>query len=111
MTRRGLLLFAAMSLLWGIPYLFIRIAVGELTPATLVFARTLLGAAILVPIALRRGGVGSLPGAWLPLVAFTGIEIGLPWPLLGGAEQHLSSSLTGLLLSVVPLLATVPGLI
>ena len=57
MTRRGLLLFAAMSLLWGIPYLFIRIAVSELTPATLVFLRTGIAAVVLLPIALGRGGM------------------------------------------------------
>src|SRR2546426_113478 len=57
MTRRGLLLFAAMCVIWGIPYLFIRVAVGELTPATLVFVRTGVAALILMPFVLRRGGL------------------------------------------------------
>lgn len=58
MSRRGLVLFAAMCLIWGIPYLLIRIAVGELQPVVLVFARTGLGALILLPVALGRGGAG-----------------------------------------------------
>src|SRR2546429_2354115 len=60
MTRRGLLLFAAMCVIWGIPYLFIRVAVGELTPATLVFVRTGVAALILMPSVLRRGGRGQV---------------------------------------------------
>ncbi|MGI8563214.1 MAG: EamA family transporter [Candidatus Dormibacter sp.] len=56
LTRRGLLLFASMSLIWGIPYFFIRIAVSELSPATLVFMRTTLAALVLLPFALARGG-------------------------------------------------------
>ncbi|HXL77606.1 MAG TPA: EamA family transporter, partial [Candidatus Eisenbacteria bacterium] len=78
MTRRGLLLFAAMCLIWGIPYLFIRIAVGELTPATLVFLRTGVAAVVLLPIAIRRGELRVLIGKWRPLVIFAAIEIGIP---------------------------------
>ncbi len=108
MTRRGLLLFASMCVIWGIPYLFIRIAVGELSPATLVFLRTGLAALILVPIALTRGGgLRPLLGRWRPLLLFAAIEVAIPWFFLSSAEQHLSSSLTGLLISAVPLVATV----
>ena len=57
MTRRGWVLFAAMAVIWGIPYLLIKIAVGELTPVMLVFLRTALGAALLLPIAAARGGL------------------------------------------------------
>ena len=107
MTRRGLLLFAAMCLIWGIPYLFIRIAVGELTPATLVFLRTGVAAVVLLPIAIRRGGLHDLIGKWRPLVIFAAIEIGIPWLALSTAEQHISSSLAGLLISAVPLVGIV----
>src|SRR5207245_5818563 len=77
MTRRGLLLFAAMCLVWGIPYLFIRIAVSELTPATLVFLRTGIAAVVLVPIAVRWGGMGALTSKWRPLISFAGMELGV----------------------------------
>lgn len=107
MTRRGLLLFVAMCVIWGIPYLFIRIAVSELSPATLVFLRTSIGAAILLPIALRRGGMRALLDRWALLLAFAAVEVGVPWLALSSAEQHISSSLAGLLISAVPLVATV----
>jgi drug/metabolite transporter (DMT)-like permease len=108
MTRRGLLLFASMCVIWGIPYLFIRIAVTELSPATLVLLRTGLAALVLVPIALvRGGGFRPLLARWRPLLLFTAIEVAIPWFFLSSAEQRISSSLTGLLISAVPLVATV----
>jgi drug/metabolite transporter (DMT)-like permease len=103
MTRRGLLLFVAMCLIWGIPYLFIRIAVSEITPATLVFLRTSVAAIVLLPIAVRRGGFRELFDKWRPLVLFALIEIGVPWLSISTAEQQISSSLAGLLISAVPL--------
>ncbi len=107
MTRRGLLLFTAMCLIWGIPYLFIRIAVSELTPATLVFLRTGIAAVVLLPIAIGRGGMRPLAGKWRPLVVFALVEIGIAWFALSSAEQHISSSLAGLLISAVPLVGVV----
>jgi len=105
-TRRGLVLFGLMSVIWGIPYLFIRIAVAEITPATLVLARTAIAAAILLPIALARVDLRPILARWRWVVAFTAIEIAIPWVMLGSAEQHLSSSLTGLLIAGVPLVGT-----
>jgi drug/metabolite transporter (DMT)-like permease len=105
-TRRAILLFVAMSVIWGIPYLFIRIAVTELPPPVLVLGRTGIGALILVPIALARGELRGLRSRWLPLLAFTTIEIGLPWLMLSSAEQRISSSLAGLLVAAVPLVGT-----
>ncbi len=105
-TRRGLVLFGLMSVLWGIPYLFIRVAVAEITPAALVLARTALAAAILLPIALARVDLRPVLARWRWVVAFAAIEIAIPWVALGSAEQHLSSSLTGLLIAGVPLVGT-----
>jgi len=106
MTRRGLVLFGLMSVIWGIPYLFIRIAVDEITPAMLVFARTVIGAGILLPIALVRVDLRSVLRRWRWVLAFAGVEIAVPWVLLGSAEQHISSSLAGLLVAGVPLVGT-----
>lgn len=103
MTRRGWILFIAMSVLWGIPYLMIKVAVDELSPATLVFGRTAIGAALLLPIAIHRDFLRPVLRRWRPLLAFTVIEVCLPWLLLGYAEQRVSSSLTGLLIAAVPL--------
>jgi drug/metabolite transporter (DMT)-like permease len=106
MTRRGLVLFGLMSVIWGIPYLFIRVAVAEISPAALVLVRTALAAAILLPIALVRVDLRPVLARWRWLVAFAAIEIAIPWVALGSAEQHLSSSLTGLLIAGVPLVGT-----
>ena len=105
-TRRGLVLFGLMSVIWGIPYLFIRVAVAEITPSTLVLARTALAAVILLPIALARVDLRPVLARWRWVVAFAAIEIAIPWVALGSAEQHLSSSLTGLLIAGVPLVGT-----
>jgi drug/metabolite transporter (DMT)-like permease len=107
MSRRGLLLFAAMCVIWGIPYFLIRIAVGEISPVMLVFARTGIGALILMPIVIARGGLRGIGRKWLPLLAFAALEIGVPWFCLSSAEQHISSSLAGLLVSFVPLVGIV----
>jgi drug/metabolite transporter (DMT)-like permease len=107
MTRRGAVLFAAMGVIWGIPYLLIKVAVDELSPSTLVLARTALATVILLPVALARGRLPEVLRSWRPVVAFAVVEIMAPWLLLGVAEQHLSSSLTGLLIAGVPLVGAV----
>src|SRR5579859_7823289 len=105
-TRRGLLLFIAMCVIWGIPYLLIRVAVEQVSPVVLVFLRAGIGAAILLPFAVGRAGIGGVLRLWPPLLAFAAVEIGLPWLALSTAEQQITSSLAGLLISAVPLVAT-----
>ncbi len=107
MSRRGWLLFIAMGIIWGIPYLLIKIAVDELSPSALVFARTGIGAALLVPLAALRRQLRPLIPYWRPLLVYTVVEICIPWLMLGYAEQELSSSLTGLLVAAVPLVGAV----
>ncbi|TMD84651.1 MAG: DMT family transporter [Chloroflexi bacterium] len=107
MTRRGWALFAAMAVIWGIPYLLIKIAVGELTPAALVLLRTAGGAALLLPIAAARGWLTPLLPYWRWVIAYTVVEVSLPWFLLSDAERRLSSSLTGLLVAAVPLIGAI----
>ena len=105
MTRRGWLLFAVMGVLWGIPYLLIKVSVAELSPPTLVFARCGLGALVLLPYAALTGRLGALRGHVGALLAFTVLELAGPWLLLADAERRLSSSTTGLLVAAVPLVA------
>jgi drug/metabolite transporter (DMT)-like permease len=100
-------LFASMCVIWGLPYLMIRVAVRDLTPATVVFARTAVAALLLLPVALWRGSLPQLRGHWLWLLAFTMVELTVPWYLLTSAEQHLTSSMTGLLVAAVPLVSVV----
>ncbi len=103
MTRRGLLLFVALGIAWGIPYLFIKVAVAELEPAMVVFSRSALAAILLLPFAFYRREVGVVLRRWRPLLAYTIVEIVVPWYFLSSAEQHLPSSTAGLLLAAVPL--------
>jgi drug/metabolite transporter (DMT)-like permease len=107
MTRRSWALFAAMCVIWGVPYLLIRVAVRDFAPGTLVFARTAIGGLILLPFALRAGGFRPVLARWRWLVAFTAIEIAVPWLMLSDAERVLSSSLSGLLVAAVPLVGVV----
>lgn len=103
MSRRGLLLFAAMSLIWGVPYLLIKVAVDEVGAAGLVFWRTAIGAAVLLPFALRRRALGpALRRPWV-LLAYAGIEVMAPWWLISDAERRVSSSFAGLVIAAVPL--------
>ena len=105
MSKRGWILFLTMSVLWGLPYFMIRVAVRQLDPATLVFARTFPAAVLLVPLALKRGAFETLRGSWRWLIAYSVIEFGVPWFFMGSAERHISSSLTGLMVACVPLVA------
>lgn len=98
-----------MGVIWGTPYLLIKVAVDEVSPATLVFVRTTIGAAVLLPLAVRRRQMGALRGHWWWLLAFAGAEIVGPWLLLSDAERTLSSSTTGLLIATVPTVGVVIG--
>ncbi len=110
-SRRGLVLFVAMCVIWGIPYLLIKVTLKGLGPIDLVFVRFLLGAVLLVPIALTRVQVRPILRRWGWIVAYTIIEMGVPWVLLSDAELRISSSLSGLLVSTVPLIGVVIGVL
>jgi len=107
MPRRSVALFALMSVVWGIPYLMIKVAVRHLTPADVVECRTLLGAVILLPLAIHQGRVRDLARVWKPLAVYCVCELAIPWFLLSNAEKRIPSSLSGLLVATVPLIATV----
>jgi drug/metabolite transporter (DMT)-like permease len=110
-SRRGWWLFAAMSLIWGIPYLLIKVADSGVPPPVLVLARVTIGAALLLPIAIRRRELAPLLPRWRWLILFAVVEIITPWLLLSEAETRLSSSLSGLLIASVPILVAVFGLL
>jgi drug/metabolite transporter (DMT)-like permease len=101
------MLFAAMCVIWGIPYLLIKVAVADVNPVALVFMRTSMGAVLLVPIAAARGYIRPLVRHWRVIAVYTAIEIAVPWVLLSEAERKLSSSLAGLLVAAVPLIGAV----
>ena len=106
-SRKGWVLFAVMCVVWGIPYLFIKVAVGEVAVPVVVFARTATGAVLLLPLALRSGELAMLRAHWRPLAAFATLEMIVPWGLLSQAERKLPSSLAGLLIAAVPIISVV----
>jgi drug/metabolite transporter (DMT)-like permease len=106
-SRKGWLLFLAMCLIWGVPYLLIRVAVQEVSPVVLVFARCAIGALLLIPIVLQRRELAGLKGKAIPIVAFATAEILGPWLFLSDAERTLDSSLAGLLIATVPIMGVV----
>ncbi|HEX5189934.1 MAG TPA: DMT family transporter [Streptosporangiaceae bacterium] len=110
MSRRGWVLFAAMSVIWGLPYLLIKVAVGGVPVPVLVLARVAVGAALLLPFALRRRQFAAITPVWPWLLLFAVVEIILPWFALSEAERGISSSLTGLLIASTPVIVAVLSL-
>jgi drug/metabolite transporter (DMT)-like permease len=101
MTARGWILFAAVSVVWGVPYMFIKLAVEDLSPGFVAWSRVALAALILLPIAWRTGALRGLPLRWL--TAFALFEITIPFPLIAFGEQRVSSSVAAILIAAVPL--------
>lgn len=89
-------------MIWGVPYLMIRVAVREVSPATLVFLRAGAAAVLLLPLAGARGELRPVLARWRPLLVFAAIEIAIPWLALSSAERRVSSSLAALLIAAVP---------
>jgi drug/metabolite transporter (DMT)-like permease len=106
-SRKGWLLFITLCVAWGVPYLFIRVAVRELPPPALVLLRTAPAALLLLPFALRSGEPRRVLRAWPWVLAYTIVELCIPWLLLAHAEERISSSLAGLLIATVPLIGAV----
>lgn len=103
MSRRGWLLFLTMGLIWGTPYLLIKVAVEDLAPPVVVFGRTSLAGVVMAVLASRSGALRPALAHWRPVLAFAAIEMAGPWLLLTNAEKHLPSGITGLLVACVPI--------
>jgi len=102
-SARAWILFATVGVIWGVPYLFIKIAVEELSPSVVAWSRLALAAAVLLPLAWRMGALRGLGERWRILTAFAAVEMAVPWQLLGFGELHVSSSLAAILIASVPL--------
>jgi len=105
MSRRGWTLFLAMAVIWGIPYLLIRVAVRQLDPGVMVLLRTAPASLLLAPIVIARRQIPVLLQNARWIIVFAVIEFGIPWYCMSTAEKHISSSLTSLLICCVPLFA------
>jgi drug/metabolite transporter (DMT)-like permease len=102
-SARAWALFAAVSVIWGMPYLFIKIAVDEISPSLVAWSRLTLAALVLLPLAWKLGALRGLADRWRILTAFAAVEMAIPWPLLGYGEVHVSSSFAAILVATVPL--------
>jgi drug/metabolite transporter (DMT)-like permease len=102
-TWRGWTAFVALGIIWGLPYFFIKVAVQELSPVILAFSRVALATLILMPIAWRRGALRSLAKHKAAICAFGLVEFAIPFSLISVGERWISSSVTGILIAMVPL--------
>ena len=106
MSRKGLLLFLACGIAWGIPYFFIKVAAEDFSASSVILARVLVGALVLTPIAIKRKAFMPALKAWKVSLAFALFEMAGPWWLVTTAEKgHISSGLAGLLIATVPFFA------
>jgi drug/metabolite transporter (DMT)-like permease len=111
MSRRAWLAFGAMSLLWGVSYLLIKIAVdGGLPAPEVAWLRVMIAALLLVVLAWRAGTLASLRGRWRMLAAYAVVEISIPFPLIAAGEVHVASSLAAIIIASVPLIGAVLAL-
>lgn len=103
MSRRAWIAFATVSVLWGVPYFFIKVAVDDVHPLFVAWSRIALGAAVLLPVAWRVGALRGLRKRWRPVLAFSVIEIVLPFTAIPVGETYVSSSLAAIMIAAVPL--------
>jgi drug/metabolite transporter (DMT)-like permease len=104
MSARAWFLFCAVSLVWGVPYFFIKVAIeADVPPGFVAWSRVTLGAALLLPLAMRRGVLRGLGEYKWPIAAYAACEITIPFTLIAIGEQLVSSSLTAILIASVPL--------
>src|ERR1700684_14634 len=100
-----------MSVLWGVSYLLIQIAVrGGLTASDVAWWRVLIAAVLLIGLAWRSGSLGTLRGRWPWLLAYAVAEISIPFPLIAAGEVHVASSLAAIIIASVPLISAVLAL-
>jgi drug/metabolite transporter (DMT)-like permease len=103
MTWRGWGAFAALGIIWGLPYFFIKLSVQELSPVVVAFGRVILGTLVLLPIAWRRGALRSLEKHTAAICALALAEFVIPFSVISFGERWISSSVTGILIAMVPL--------
>lgn len=105
MDRRTLLLFTAVGVVWGIPYYFIAIAGQSFSNVSVVWMRVVIGALILLPIALKRGVIRETLRHWPWVLFFAVVEMVGPWYFITEAERHVPTSLVGLMMTTIPFIS------
>ena len=105
--RRAWSLILLLASLWGASYFFIKVALDDLGPVWIVFARTALGAAVLAPVALHRGAFEPVRRHHGPLALVAAVQIAVPFLLISGGERHIPSSLAGILVASAPIFTAI----
>jgi drug/metabolite transporter (DMT)-like permease len=103
MSRRAWAAFAAVAILWGVPYLFIRIAVGEVSPVFIAWVRLVIAAGVLLPFAASRGSLRAAFARWRWVLLLGAYYMAVAWTLIPLAERTLPSSLTAIIIACVPM--------
>lgn len=106
MSRKGWALFALVGVLWGVPYMFMKIAVAELATPVIVFSRLLIGALVLIPLAVHKKTIKDALKYWPYIASYAVLEMVIPWTLITNAQKDLSSGVVALLVATVPIWAT-----
>ena len=106
MTWRGWCAFAALGIIWGLPYFFIKLAVQEVSPFIVAWGRIVLATLILLPIAWRRGALRTLGQHKAAVCTFALAEFAIPFAAISVGERWIDSSVTGILIAAVPLTVT-----
>ena len=107
MTRKSWIQFGIVGFLWGIPYLLMKVAVADIPPPLIVAGRTLIGAAILIPIAIKKNTFKDAINGIKYVIPYAVLEMVGPWILITSAEKEISSGLAGLLVATVPFFASI----
>jgi len=106
-NRRNWILLLTLASMWGASYLFIKIALDDLSPAAIVFTRTALAALVLMPFAIRSGGMGPLRPLVPGLFALAAVQVAGPFLLISAGERHIASSLAGILVASAPIFTAI----
>lgn len=106
MSRKGWALFGLVGVLWGVPYLFMKVAVEELATPVIVFSRLFIGAVVLIPLALHQKAIRPALKYWPYIALYAILEMVIPWTLITNAQKELSSGVVALLVATVPIWAT-----
>lgn len=109
MSRKALFLFLIAGTAWGLPYLFIRLAVPYFSTPSVIFSRVVIGALVLIPIAVYRNSLMPALKAWPWVLAYAALEMIGPWFLITESERVINSGLAGLLVATVPFFGLIIG--
>lgn len=102
-VKDWLLLFALVAM-WGSAFMFMKIAVASVPPATLAAGRLVIGASVLLAVVHARGlRLPALGSAWRQYALLAAIGNAVPFYLIAWGQQRIDSALAGILIAVMPL--------